>query len=297
MERIIVDDVEYADPTFAYAGGVAQATYEKGAVAVVVRKASGKHDVPLTDRDTTEFSQKWSKSYEDLDVNLYGPAKGAATVITWSDGTQDFGVTSQGLGGEEVTMDSDDVSSIVKGFKEANAKEQPKQEQPKQEQPKQEQPAQPAQPEEDDGDDEVDDNGANPAADMTISQGDAEAAAENASGGWTTGSYQDYVDGHGWVWVVMTNDENGNRNTYYVDDYGNPYNAEFDSNSSTELTLSEEEACGVAADVSGGWATGAYPESTENHGMCWHVTTEDENGNVVEYYVDNSGNAFNIEFE
>ena len=281
MDKITVDDVEYSNPAFSYAGGVAQALYEKGAIGIFVRKADGKHEAPLSDRDTTEFAQKWSKSYEGLDVTLYGPSKGAATVITWSDGTQDFGVTYQGLGGEEVTMDSDDVDAIVKGLKDANAKEQPKKEDKS----------------DDDDDDDSDESSKSSAANMTISQGDAEAAAEAASGGETESSYQDYVDGHGWVWVVTTNDNNGNEITYYVDDYGNAYNAEFDSNSSTDLSLSEADACAIAEDASGGKATNAYPEQTENHGLCWHVSTEDDNGNKIEYHVDNDGNAFNIEFE
>ena len=149
----------------------------------------------------------------------------------------------------------------------------------------------------DDDDDDSDESSKSSAANMTISQGDAEAAAEAASGGETESSYQDYVDGHGWVWVVTTNDNNGNEITYYVDNYGNAYNAEFDSNSSTDLSLSEADACAIAEDASGGKATNAYPEQTENHGLCWHVSTEDDNGNKIEYHVDNDGNAFNIEFE
>ena len=292
MDKVTIDDVDYVNPTFSYAGGVAQAAYEQGAIGLYVRKADGTHDAPLSDRDTTEFAQKWTKSYEGLDVTLYGPAKGAAPVLTWSDGTQDFGVTYQGLGGEEVTLDSDDVDAIVKGLKDANAKVQPKQDN------QSEQSTQNNNADDDDDDaDDDDDSDESSEANMTISEGDAEAAAEDASGGTTVSSYQDYVDGHGWVWVVTTNDSNGNENTYYVDNYGNAYNAEFDSNSSTDLSLSEDDACAIAEDASGGKTTGAYPEQTEEHGLCWHVTTEDDNGNVNEYHVDNDGNAFNIDFE
>lgn len=239
--------------------------------------------VALTDRDKTEFSNTWTKPYEGLDVTMYGPAKGAATVVTWADGTASYGVTYQGLGGEEVTMDSDEVAAIVKGIKEANTKKEKteKKEEPAQvEEPVQEQQA--SDPSE---------------GQLTITQEDATRAAEEASGGQAVSAYQDYIDGHGWVWVIGTNDENGNVNTYYVDNYGNPYNAEFDSNSSTEMTISEDEACAIAEDASGGKTTNAYAEETEAHGLCWHVTTEDENGNVNEYHVDNNGNAFNIEFE
>ena len=126
FDKMTIDGADYKDPKFAYAGGVAQATYEQGAIGLIVRMADGKHDAPLTDRDKTEFSQTWSKSYEGLDVSLYGAAKGAATVFTWVDGTKEFGVTYQGLGGEEVSLDSDEVAAIVKALKEANAAEQKK---------------------------------------------------------------------------------------------------------------------------------------------------------------------------
>lgn len=97
FDKLTLDDKEFKSPKFAYAEGVAQATYENGAVALVIRKADGKHTAPLTDRDKTEFASKWTKSYEGLDVTCYGAAKGAATVITWTDGTQEFGVTYQGF--------------------------------------------------------------------------------------------------------------------------------------------------------------------------------------------------------
>ena len=120
MNKITIDGQEYANPKFAYADGVAQATYEPAAIALIVRKADGKHTATLTDRDKAEFANTWSKSYEGLDVTCYGAAKGAATVFTWADGTKEYGVTYQGLGGEEVTLDSDEVSAIVKAIKEAD---------------------------------------------------------------------------------------------------------------------------------------------------------------------------------
>ena len=123
-ETLTINDREFKDPTFAYADGVAQATYESGAIALVVRKGEGKYTAPLTDRDKTEFANKWTKSYESLDVTLYGAAKGAATVMTWADGAADYGVTYQGLGGEEVSVDSDESGEIVKAIKDANASTQ-----------------------------------------------------------------------------------------------------------------------------------------------------------------------------
>lgn len=120
-QSLTVNKQSYKDPTFSYADGVAQATYETGATAIILRKADGTHTAPLSDVDRTELPNKWVKSYEGLDVTLCGSARDAATVITWTDGTADYAVTYQGLGGEEVSMTSNDVTVVVKTVKEANA--------------------------------------------------------------------------------------------------------------------------------------------------------------------------------
>ena len=266
LETLTVDDKEFKDPSFAYAGGVAQAMYENGAVGLIVRKAGNDRKAPLSDRDKTEFPNKWTETYAGLDVTLYGPEKGSAVIFTWTDGTQDYGVTYQGLGGEEVTLAADDVEALVTALKNANVVTQQQQQQTQENH-------------------------------MEISQTEAMASAEGVSGGKTISAYQNYVDGHGWVWVITTKDENGNVNSYYVDNYGNPYNVEGDSNSSTELTLPEAEARAIVEGLSGGTTTTAYVVRTENHGLCWFITTADENGNVNSYHVDNTGNAFNVEFE
>ena len=122
-EALTLNDNEFKDPKFSYADGVAQAVYEGGAISLTIRKGEGKYTAPLTDRDKTEFANKWTQNYESLDVTLYGASNGAATVMTWNDGTADYGVTYQGLGGEEVAIDSDETGELVKAIKDANAEE------------------------------------------------------------------------------------------------------------------------------------------------------------------------------
>ena len=123
FDKVTFNDYDYKDPKFAYAEGVAQATYDGGANELVLREGASGHKAPLTDRDLTEFATKWTESVADMDVTHYGASRGAATVITWSDGGKDFGVTYQGLGGEEVTLDDEDVSAIVHAVKDAAADE------------------------------------------------------------------------------------------------------------------------------------------------------------------------------
>lgn len=119
-ESLKIDDLTFENPTYSYADGVARASYETGAAGLFLHKADGKHEAPLTDRNTDEFASTWTKEYDGIEVTMYGQAKGATTVMTWKDGTQEFGVTYQGLGGEELSMDSDTCAEIVKAVREAN---------------------------------------------------------------------------------------------------------------------------------------------------------------------------------
>lgn len=114
-------DVTFENPTFAYADGVAQATYEQPATMIVIRKADGEHSAPMTDRELVEFANKSTVSLADLDVALYGAQRDTATVLTWTDGTKEFGVTFQGLGGEEMAFTVEESEYIVRTIKEADA--------------------------------------------------------------------------------------------------------------------------------------------------------------------------------
>ena len=125
MDKIEINDTDFMDPAFAYAEGVAQADYETGAMGLFVRKAEGTHTAPLTDRDKAEFAETWTKTIDDIDVTCYGAARGATTVMTWKDGDKEYGVTFQGLGGEEVSMESDEVEEIVTAIKKAETPEVP----------------------------------------------------------------------------------------------------------------------------------------------------------------------------
>ena len=125
-QRTVIADFVFTGPTFAYTDHVAQATYEvPGSAKLIVRKAEGAHTAPLTDRDKSGFSQTWQNSYEGYDVTSYGNKQGAATMCVWNDGTKEYGVTIEGLGSAEVTMDSEDIDDIVKAVKAAESAPKP----------------------------------------------------------------------------------------------------------------------------------------------------------------------------
>ncbi len=124
FESVKFNDTEYKNPKFAYADGVAQATYDGGAHELILREGANGHKATVTDRNLSEFATKWTQSFEGADVTLYGAEKGKATVITFSFGGSDFGVTYQGLGGEEVSLDDQDVNAIIGAVKRAGKSEE-----------------------------------------------------------------------------------------------------------------------------------------------------------------------------
>lgn len=220
FDSITIGDLEYKDPTFSYTGGVAQANYETPATSLYVRKASGAHTAPLTDRDETEFAQKWTETYEGLEVILCGAAKGAATVISWKDGTDEYKVTYQGLGGEEMTMNSDVVTELVKKIKEANGGTTTAPATTTETQPTTEQTTT------DTDETQTTQDEADAAADSgeyTVTDVEAVTAAETLSGGEAYEWYMVTSEKYGDCWQVSTQDENGNTFTYYVDKNGEPH--------------------------------------------------------------------------
>ncbi len=277
MTTIALNGTEYKSPAFAYAGGVAQATYEHGATELVVRKAGAAHEAPLTDRNQTEFAQKWTKTYEGIEVTLYGATQNGATVATWKEGTQDYGVTFQGLGGEEVTMTSDEVDAIVKGMKEANAATV--------QASRQSASAQGA--------------SAQNAGGM-ISGDQAARIAEQVSGGTLVGSPQlVQTENYGQCYLCYTVDQNQNTNGYYVDANGNAYLVEESKeqvSGASQMAISGDQAARIAEQTSGGTLIGSPSlVQTDSYGPCYLCSTVDQNQNVSTYYVDANGNAYLVE--
>ena len=112
-QQLKINDLTFSDPAFSYLDGVAQASYESGAIGIYVRKACGIYGGPMTDRDLDSFPEHWiQKVGDDGDdtVDCYGMEKDSAIVIQWGDAEEFYTVTSQGLGGEEYGMDVNTVS-------------------------------------------------------------------------------------------------------------------------------------------------------------------------------------------
>ena len=235
MDSVKIGDNEFADPTFAYSDGVAQAVYETGAIGLIVRKSDAQHASLVTDRTASEFPNTWTKSYEGVDVTLWGQDKDAATVFQWTDGNQSYGVTYQGLGGEEVTMQSSEVAAIVKGLKAANT-------------------------------------GSKTTSADSASKSDESASTSQAQGGNATST----------TGVVGEEDD---EKIVYLD-------GEEDEE---QLGLSEDDAVDIAEQTSGGEATNVTQTETDDYGTVWQVTTEDEEGNVTSYYVDENGDTYDVE--
>ena len=120
--QLNINDQTYQNPSYAHADGVAQGTFETGATAVIVRAGNvNGHKAKLTDRADTEFANKSTQNVDGLNVTMLGAEQNSPTVITWADGKVEYGVTYQGLGGEEVSMTADEAATVVRAIRDANA--------------------------------------------------------------------------------------------------------------------------------------------------------------------------------
>ena len=327
MDAIVIDDVEYTNPAFSYAGGVAQALYEKGAIAIIVRKADGRHIAPLTDRNKDDFAAQWVKTMEDVEVTLYGPAKGAVVVADWNDGNEDFTITYQGLGGEEVTMDSDDVAAIVKGFKGANT------EAPRPEQGGQANAGQPAESSNAAGSGSDASQAASDAGSSAAGDADSGNASGDAGSGTDSGSNLDLDDApsvdengnplpisaeqaasmavqtmggtaanvqlvnsdlYGTCWFVTLDGDDTVPAGCYVNMYGAMFATRTADDPDEEGRISMDQAATLAAQSFGGYAQSIVLTETDDYGTVWDVHVQNDNGDTGEYYVTMDGAAYPV---
>ena len=287
MDKITVNGVDYTDPTFCYAGGVAQAMYENGAIAIIVRKADGPHTAPLTDRNQIDFAANWVEELEGLEVTLYGPARGATVVADWNDDMEDFTVTYQGLGGEEVTMTSDEVAAIIKGFKDANTEE-----------PAQDQQAAADQGGATDqggsgtgGSGNTDDQGNN----LPISADQAASMAVAAMGGTATNVQLVNSDLYGTCWFVTLAGDDTIPAGCYVNMYGGLFASRTADNPEGDGRISMDQASILAAQTFGGYAQSISLVETDTYGTVWDVHVSNDNGDTGEYYVTMDGAAYRVD--
>lgn len=118
--QIVIGGKTFNNPEYASSGKVAQARYEQDATMLVLRKTACDHMAPLTDHVQSDFAANWYQDVDGIDVELWGNHLGDATVITWSKFGCTYGVTYQGLGGGDVSMNEDEVATIVRAVQEAN---------------------------------------------------------------------------------------------------------------------------------------------------------------------------------
>jgi len=116
MDSIVIGNNTFNSPAFAYTDYAVQAVYELPACTVCLRKGQGEYAAKLTDRNIEEFPQTWTQNHKGLEIKCYGAEEGAATVIQWKIDDATFYLTYQGYGGEEMTMDPDDITSLVSGI-------------------------------------------------------------------------------------------------------------------------------------------------------------------------------------
>lgn len=266
IDKFTLGDLEFANPTFAYAGGVARATYETPATAVFICKGVGSYSTPLSERQLDTFAAKWFKVYDGTEITCYGVAKGAVTVATWTDGFKSYAVTFQGLGGEEMSMDTDELATIVKGINEANADQRSEEEQ-KAEEKKAEEKKEEASSE--------------TKTSSLISAKDAEAMVEKDSGGTCTAIDLVSTKQYGDCWYATAVDKSGVVFAYYIDNNGlhlvSKTAPEKKEEKKDEKKSSEEHYEGEPVTIYGS----VYAEWHKNSDGKWYATFTTFNGTQI----------------
>ena len=283
-EGFKVGDLEFKDPKFFYSAGVAKAAYETPATEFDICKADGTHETPLTERVLDEFATKWTKDVDGTEVTCYGAARGATTVATWKDGTREYGLTFQGLGGEEMSMESDELVTIVNAIKSAESGNTTE----ATDQNKTETTTKTS-------------NGQLP------TEAEAEALAQQTGGGNCTSLDLVNTKQYGDCWYAVVVDEAGNTLEYYItadgiyiiDEKGAQREVNTPANggdsSSLSSKLSESKAREIAASMMDGEATDSYYTVDKTYGEGWHVTVKDGSGNVTNYLVNAKGEAYALD--
>ena len=303
MGTINLDGTEFTNPSFGHAPGIVQGAYTTGDVTLVVRKANAENAGSISDRAESEFAQKWNKSIEGLDVASWGPAKGAATVITWKDGDYTYGVTYR-TANDSNTLDNDEVAILVKAIKEANVPA-----------PANSTPAAAPAANNDNANStapaaNADQNNSTteevkpattdteaPADQGYITNAEAKSKVADKSEGDADEVYAEYVDGHYFVteWI------DGVQHTYEVDaetgevwEHTSAYNAD---GSSVHTTIDENGAIDIIEDDGKGNVTSSTNVWSDEYGDTWLVTTTDADGNSYAYYVDGNGNVYDADLD
>ena len=271
-QRTVIADFVFTGPAFAYTEHVAQATYEVPSSAkLIVRKAEGAHTAPITDRDKSQFSQTWQNTYEGYDVTCYGNKQGAATICVWNDGTKEYGVTIEGFGSAEVTMDAEDVDDIVKAVKAAESEPL---------------------------------SAAQPAASGSAASGSAASSAtgtpgfnvEKFVGNNNLGQFVRYYyvqgeNGKGY-WAIVTRGADGGEYTTYADTSGNVVQGGVEVGSVPDAGYdgADFNVEGLVQKNGLGQFKRYYWIQGENGKGYWGIVTTDANGNEKTTYTDELGN-------
>jgi hypothetical protein len=110
-------EMEFANPSFSCMEGIAQANYEAGAAALVVRKGAADTAVEELSGDYSEYERAWVQDCNGIEVQCFGNVEGEAIRIGWQTAMGTYSVMMQGLGGDEIGLTAGDVVTVVESIR------------------------------------------------------------------------------------------------------------------------------------------------------------------------------------
>ena len=99
--------------------GIADADIEFPAVGMLIRKGTRDNEMDEGDisGDYNEYKYDWNVQVGDFEVSCFGNREGEATKTIWHDGTYDYAILVEGLGGDtDYGLPAEDVTALVSGI-------------------------------------------------------------------------------------------------------------------------------------------------------------------------------------
>ena len=115
-DNLGVSDMTLFDPQYRCMEGIAEVDLQGGAFQVTVHKGAGFSGQDLSG-DYTEYPLEWTQDCDGVEVSCRGYEEGMAAAFDWTVGDASYSVMLEGLGGEEMAVDAEDVATIVASVK------------------------------------------------------------------------------------------------------------------------------------------------------------------------------------
>lgn len=111
-----IGEYKWSDPHFSSMDKVVEANIDGEVVAVCIRKGEGVAIKDLS-ADKNDYKADWTQEVDGVKVTCHGYEKDIANFLEWEKDGCSYDVWCVGVKGENIGMNKDEVTAMVKGIK------------------------------------------------------------------------------------------------------------------------------------------------------------------------------------